>query len=167
MPDFFQTAEIARFVEMPEKRLTKFVESPGYGISPSIRAKAGKGSPRLFSRIDLLRIALTWWLFQSGFRSQVIARVLNWQKMEKLLLDSRHWTPEDANKRLLVVKREMAAYEPPSQLVFLASREEVAAGLGETDRHGFLVLPIGFLLVNLWGRMRGPQGATGGTLQAQ
>jgi hypothetical protein len=167
MPDFFQTAEIARFVGMPEKRLTKFVESPGYGIRPSIRAKAGKGSPRLYSRIDLLKIALTWWLFQAGFRSQVIERVLTSPKMEKLLLDSRHWTREDVHERLLVVKREMAAYEPPSQLVFVAGLEELAAGLRETERHGFQVLPIGSLLVSLWERMRGPEGGTSGTVQAQ
>jgi len=154
MPDFFQTAEIARFVEMPEKRLTKFVESPGYGISPSIRAKAGKGSPRLYSRIDLLKIGLTWWLFQAGFRSQVIACVLNSEKVEKLLLESRHWTREDASKRLLVVKREMEAYEPPRMSVFVASPGEVAAALHETERHAFQVLPIGHLLFRLWGRMR-------------
>jgi hypothetical protein len=164
MPDFFQTVEIARFVEMPEKRLTKFVESPGYGISPSIRAKAGKGSPRLYSRIDLLKIGLTWWLFQAGFRSQVIARVLDSQKVERLLLDSRHWTREDASKRLLVVKRELAASEPPKQLVFLASPDEAAAGLHETQRHAFQVLPIGHLLVGLWDRMRGREGGTSGTV---
>jgi hypothetical protein len=166
MPEFFQTADIARFVEMPEKRLTKFVESPGYGITPSIRAKAGKGAPRLYSRIDLLRIALTWWLFQAGFRSQVIERVLNSPNMEKLLLDSRHWTQEDAS-RLLVVKREMAAYEPPNQLVFLARPDEVAAVLREARRHAFQVLPIGHLLVDLWGRMREPEGGTSGTVQAR
>jgi len=162
MPDFFQTAEIARFVEMPEKRLTKFVESPGYGISPSIRAKAGKGAPRLYSRIDLLKIGLTWWLFQAGFRSQVIACVLNLEEVKRLLLDSRHWTREDASKRVLVVKREMAAYEPPQMLVFVASPDEVAAGLRETERHAFQVLPIGYLLFRLWGRMR--EGETSGSL---
>jgi hypothetical protein len=163
MPDFFQTAEIARFVEMPEKRLTKFGESPGYGISPSIRAKAGKGSPRLYSRIDLLKIAMTWWLFQAGFRSQVIERVLNSPKVEKLLLDSRHWTRADASKRLLVVKREMASTEPPNQLVFPATPDEAAAALHETQRHAFQVLPIGHLLVGLWDRMR-PEGGTSGTV---
>jgi hypothetical protein len=164
MPEFFQTADIARFVEMPEKRLTKFVESPGYGITPSIRAKAGKGSPRLYSRIDLLKIALTWWLFQAGFRSQVIERVLDSPKIGKLLLDSRHWKGEGAKRHLLVVKREMAAHEPPNQLVFLASPDEAAAGLHETQRHAFQVLPIGHLLVGLWDRMRVSEGETSGTV---
>jgi hypothetical protein len=164
MPEFFQTAEIARFVEMPEKRLTKFVESPGYGIRPSIRAKAGKGSPRLYSRIDLLKIALTWWLFQAGFRSQVIERVLNSPKMEKLLLDSRHWKREDAKRYLLVVKREMSDYEPSNQSVVLASPDEVAAVLHEAQRHAFQVLPIGHLLVGLWDRMRVSEGGTRGTV---
>jgi hypothetical protein len=164
MPEFFQTADIARFVGMPEKRLTKFVESPGYGITPSIRAKAGKGSPRLYSRIDLLKIALTWWLFQAGFRSQVIERVLNSPKLEKLLLDSRHWKRENAKEHLLVVKREMAAFEPPDQLVFLATPGEVTAGLHETQCHAFQVLPIGPLLVGLWDRMRESEGGTSGTV---
>lgn len=164
MPEFFQTADIAKFVEMPQRRLTKFVESPGYGITPSIRAKGGKGLPRLYSRIDLLKIALTWWLFQAGFRSQVIERVLNSPKIEELLLDSRHWTREHAKGRLLVVKREMAAYEPPNQEVYLASPDEAAAGLHGTQRHAFQVLPIGHLLVGLWDRMRVPEGGTSGTV---
>ena len=167
MPEFFQTADIARFVEMPEKRLTKFVESPGYGITPSIRAKAGKGSPRLYSRIDLLKIALTWWLFQAGFRSQVIERVLDSPKIGKLLLESRNWKREDAKGHLLVVKREMAAYEPPRQLVFVTSPDEAAKGLRETQCHAFQVLPIGHLLVGLWDRMRVSDEGKSGTLQAR
>jgi len=83
--------------------------------------------------------------------------------MKKLLLDSRHWTAKDANS-LLVVKREMAAYEPPYQFVFLASPDEVVAGIRETERHAFQVLPIGHLLVGLWDRMRGPEGGTSGTV---
>lgn len=164
MQEFFQTADIARFVEMPEKRLTKFVESPGYGITPSIRSKSGKGSPRLYSRIDLSKIALTWWLFQAGFRSQVIERVLSSPMVGKLLLESRHWKREDAKRHLLVVKREMSDYEPPNQSVFLASPDEVAAGLHETQCHAFQVLPIGPLLVGLWDRMRVSEGGTSGTV---
>jgi hypothetical protein len=164
MPDFFQTADIARFVKMPEKRLTKFVESPGYGITPSIRAKTGKGSPRLYSRIDLSKIALTWWLFQAGFRSQVIERVLDSPEIGKLLLASRHWTREDAQRHLLVVKREMSDHEPPNQFVFQASLDEAAAGLHDTECHAFQVLPIGLLLVGLWDRMKESEGGKSGTV---
>lgn len=151
---FFQASEIAALVGMPEKRLIKFVESPGYGIRPSVRAKAGKGAPRLYSRVDLFRIALAWWLFQTGFRSQVIGRVLKSKALASLLPESRRWRAEAANEKLLLVKREMAPDEPPVQEVFVASPSELLSTMDKADRHGLQILPIGSLLTSLWARLR-------------
>ena len=152
--DFFQASEVARLIGMPERRLIKFVESPGYGIKPSVRVRAGKGAPRLYSQDDVLSIALAWWLFQSGFRSQVIGRVLGRPEVAKILAASAQWKPEAAGRRYLVVKREMARDEPPKQEVFEVELENAFAAVESSERHGFQILPIGSLLSLLWKSLR-------------
>jgi hypothetical protein len=152
---FFQAARVAEVVGMPEKRLSKFVESPGYKIRPSLREKAGRGAPRLYDLSDLLSVALAWWLFQAGFRSQVIGRVLKAPGIEKWLRESERWDPEEATSRFLAVKREMASTEPPSQSAFIKDFDEIAVEIRAADRYGFQVLPIGSLLSALWERLRG------------
>src|SRR5712692_8887704 len=147
--DFFQTSDVARLIGMPERRLIKFVESPGYGIKPSLRVKAGKGAPRLYSQKDVLSIALAWWLFQSGFRSQVIGRVLRLPAVVKTLLASSEWNAETASHRYLIVKREMAAEEPPNQEVSVVELEEASAdwvtsftSLGQIADDGRIVMAL-------------------------
>jgi hypothetical protein len=152
--DFFQASDVARLIGMPERRLIKFVESSGYGIKPSVRVKAGKGAPRLYSQEDVLTIALAWWLFQSGFRSQVIGRVLRLPAVVKALLASSEWNAETAGRHYLIVKREMAAEEPPDQEVSVVELEEAFAAVKSTERHGFQVLPIGSLFSLLWSKLR-------------
>jgi hypothetical protein len=152
--EFFQASEIARVIGMPEKRLIKFVESPGYGIKPSVRVRAGKGAPRLYSLRDVLSIALAWWLFQSGFRSQVIGRVLRDPAVSDLLSASAARKSEAANARFLVLKREMSKDEPPNQQVLLSNLDEAMSAIRLADRHGFQILPIDSLLSVLWRRLR-------------
>lgn len=154
MRDFFQASEVARLIGMPERRLIKFVESPGYGIKPSVRVRAGKGAPRLYSQNDVLSIALAWWLFQSGFRSKAIGRVLGRPEVAKILAASSDWKPETANSRYLVVKREMAREESPKQEVFEVELENALATIKASERHGFQILPIGSLLSQLWMNLR-------------
>jgi hypothetical protein len=132
----------------------KFVESPGYGIKPSVRVKAGKGAPRLYNQNDVLSIALAWWLFQSGFRSQAIGRVLRQMEVRNILAASTDWNPEAASRHYLVVRREMAKEEPPEQVVFEGDLEKVVAAIKATVRCGFQILPIGSLLSLLWKRLR-------------
>jgi hypothetical protein len=151
---FFQASEIARLIGMPEKRLIKFVESPGYGIKPSVRTQAGKGAPRLYSLNDCLRVALAWWLFQAGFRSQVIGRVLSVPAVAKSLVASSEWNAKTAGRRYLVVKREMAIKEPPDQEVSVMDLEQAFVDVKSTERHGFQILPIGPLLSLLWSKLR-------------
>ena len=151
---FFQASEIARLIGMPEKRLIKFVESPGYKIKPSVRTQAGKGAPRLYDLEDCLRVALAWWLFQAGFRSQVIGRVLSVPAVGKSLLTSSEWNAQTASGRYLVVKREMAVGEPPDQDVSVVELEEAFHAVASTERHAFQILPIGSLLLLLWNKLR-------------
>lgn len=139
----FQAAKIAELVGMPETRISKFVESPGYGIRPTVRQKAGRGAPRLYSTEDMLKIALAWWLFQGGFRSQVIGRVLKEKAVSQLLNSSKDWQAQ----RYLVVKRELSADEKPQQQVQVVSKQALLGEIAAT--HALHVLPIGVLLESL------------------
>jgi hypothetical protein len=155
---FFQAKRVAEVVGMPEKRLGKFVESPGYNIRPSLREKAGQGAPRLYSLFDLLSIALAWWLFQAGFRSQVIGRVIRTPGVSKWLRESESWAVQKGSGRFLIVQREMSPTEPPKQDVRLVDFGELVEAIRGAERDGFQVLPIGSLLSDLWGQLRKTQG---------
>lgn len=79
MPAFltFDSSEVCELVGIGQLLLNKFVERGTYGIRPSVRSGKGRGGRRLFSRDDVLGIALVWWLFESGLRSNVIQVVLD------------------------------------------------------------------------------------------
>ncbi len=74
--DVFESGEISRALGMKLLYLNKFIERGLYGIRPSVRVGRGRGRRRLFSRNDVLGIALVWWLFQCGLRGRVIEVVL-------------------------------------------------------------------------------------------
>lgn len=149
-----QANEIALLIGMPERRLAKFIESPGYGIAPSVRLKAGRGAPRLYNLGDLFSIAVAWWLFQAGLRSQVIGRILKSRDVSKSIRDSQGWTQQAAKRRFIVVKREMASSEPPLQEVGGVGLDEVIRMIESPGRFAFEVLPIGTLLFELWEKLR-------------
>lgn len=153
--DFFQASEVAKLIGMPERRLIKFVESPGYGVKPSVRVGGGKGAPRLYSQTDVLSIALAWWLFQSGFRSQVIGLVLGDSRTATILAASSEWKAETANHIYLVVRREMARKENADQDVFEVVLEDALVVIKQSGGQcGFQILPIGSLLSQLWKNLR-------------
>jgi hypothetical protein len=153
--DFFQASEVARLIGMPERRLIKFVESPGYGVRPSVRVGAGKGAPRLYSQTDVLSIALAWWLFQSGFRSEVIGQVLGHSRVATILAASSEWKPETANDIYLVVRRQMESKETPYEDVFEVTLENALAVIKQSSGwSGFQILPIGSLLSRVWKNLR-------------
>ena len=146
----FQASEITRVTGIPTTRLNKFVESPGYGIKPSIRGTAGRGAPRLYSLDDLLGIALAWWLFQAGLRSKVIGRVLKSKPLLKTLKESEDWTSETAQDRFLLIRRELKSSDKPAQDVRAETFEEIVNELKASREHSIHVFPMGELLTNLW-----------------
>jgi hypothetical protein len=79
MPAFltFDSNEVCELVSIAPLLLNKFVERKTYGIQPSVRSGKGRGGRRLFSPDDVFGIALVWWLFESGLRSNVIQSVLD------------------------------------------------------------------------------------------
>src|SRR5213592_3289373 len=122
----FQASEIAKLVGIPQPKLAKFMESPGYKLNPSLREKAGRGAPRLYNLHDLLAVALAWWLFQAGLRSQVIGRIISAKETTKLLTESESW--KQSENRLLVISRQMDSPPGrPDQKVSFVSAKVVAA----------------------------------------
>jgi hypothetical protein len=70
----FESRDVIRFTRIPATYLNKFLEHNR--IRASIRQGEGRGSRRLFTKQDVLGIALMWALFQTGLRSKVIADAL-------------------------------------------------------------------------------------------
>jgi hypothetical protein len=75
-PQIFDSTEVTTVVGISTILLNKFVERKSYGIEPSIRAGKGPGSRRLFSDEDVMGIALVWWLFEAGLRSEAIEDII-------------------------------------------------------------------------------------------
>jgi len=149
MQQVFQASEIADLIGIPQARLAKFVESPGYGVSPSQRKEAGKGIPRLYTLDDLLTIALAWWLFQAGLRSKVIGEVV--PKATRLVGNSQTWSK--GSDRFLVVRRGIAAGANFVQRVCLEDPTDILAHIGSDRYHATQVLPVGALLERMWSKM--------------
>ena len=149
----FQASEIARLVGIPQPKLAKFIESPGYKLNPSLREKAGRGAPRLYNLDDLLAVALAWWLFQAGLRSQVIGQVISASETARLLTESEHW--KQSENRLLVIGRQIESpHGRPEQKVSFVSAKAVADDVQSYLRRSLLVLPLGRLLRELWEQLR-------------
>jgi hypothetical protein len=73
----YDSSEVSKLVGIGPLLLNKLVERKMYGIGPSVRSGKGRGGRRLFSPDDVFGIALVWWLFESGLRSNVIQVVLD------------------------------------------------------------------------------------------
>lgn len=133
MPAFltFDSNEVCDLVGISPLLLNKFVERKTYGIQPSVRRGRGRGGRRLFSLDDVLGIALVWWLFESGLRSNVIQTVLDQishgergvadqeakkliQKKIQVVRIQTHPRREDPNANLKIAR----------QLIFLMAEEK-------------------------------------------
>ena len=73
----FDSAEVSKAVGIRAIYLNTFIQRKKYGIEPSARSGEGRGKPRFFSEEDVCGIALVWWLFEGGLRSEAIQNVLN------------------------------------------------------------------------------------------
>jgi hypothetical protein len=149
----FQASEIARLVGIPQPKLAKFMESPGYKLNPSLREKAGRGAPRLYNLDDLLAVALAWWLFQAGLRSQVIGRIISTRETAKLLSQSERWKPSE-NRLLMISGQIELPHSRPEQKVSFVSAKAVADDVQSDPRRSVQILPLGRLLRELWEELR-------------
>jgi len=131
MPAFltFDSNEVCELVGIGPLLLNKFVERKTYGIQPSVRRGKGRGGRRLFSLDDVFGIALVWWLFESGLRSNVIQSVLD------EIYQAKNARADQAAKRLneKKVQTVLVQTQPrrtdrglklPRHLVFLIAQEK-------------------------------------------
>lgn len=158
MPAFltFDSNEVCELVGIGPLLLNKFVERKTYGIQPSVRRGKGRGGRRLFSPDDVLGIALVWWLFESGLRSNVIQTVLD------EICRGERGAADQAAKRLIQKKiqvvriqtqprRENPRLKLPRHLIFLIAEENpnIARPISMA-----LEIPIGHLYSILLDKMK-------------
>jgi hypothetical protein len=72
----YETSDVASLVGISPIYLNKFIERRSFGLAPSVRSGKGRGKRRLFSEADVFGIALVWWLFEAGLRSNAIQEIL-------------------------------------------------------------------------------------------
>lgn len=143
-------ADIAeRLVGITPIYLQNFVSRGLYDLRASVKPGKVRAQRRLFSRDDVFGIALVWLLFESGLRSEPLARVLNdiagTRKAnanlaaKKLLESSTQYvligrTPRGPSKSIP---------EKPGQIVKLAAQLELARAAEEHSISDLIVIPVG------------------------
>lgn len=147
--------EVSSLLGMRPILLNKFVERGSYGTVPSVRSGRGRGSRRRFSPDDLFGIALVWWLFEAGQRTQAIQYVLN-----QICGGRRGSRASDAarivNERkaeMLIVNREPrteVGAEYPKQRVLLTNTGGMSEQIKGLDTETLLIVPVG----NLYSRLK-------------
>jgi len=147
----FESNDVVKIVGIRPIYLNKFVERKLYGIEPSVRAGAGRGSRRWFNVDDVLGIALVWWLFEAGFRTEVIKRLLREIGKSKTadakavvaaLIHSANFLLIIRNPRLSGDKKERT----PQVAV---ANDDLLDRMKEIDKESFHVLPVGRLFSDL------------------
>jgi hypothetical protein len=176
MSGIYESGEVTELVGIHAIYLTKFVERGLYGIEPSVRPGERWKRRRLFSGEDVQGVALVWWLFESGLRSQVIRNVLN-----KICGGRLRSKANNAAKKLihedtwmLTIKRRPRTAqekdETDSLKVCLLDETQALNTVKNTNAASVLVLPVGPLFSNLKTAMEmrdsQPKGEPDGSLQA-
>src|SRR5215472_18722315 len=100
----FDSADICeRLVGITPIYLNNFLQRGSFGLKPSIQGGKLRSQRRQFSREDVYGFALVWLLFETGLRTDPIARIL------KQIVDTPKANANLAAKKLLEVKAEFLA----------------------------------------------------------
>lgn len=151
MQELFETGELTDLVGINPIYLNKFIERERYGIKPSIRIGKKRERRRLFSTEDVFGVALVWWLFEAGLRSQVIQFVLDQIcKVRKAPANLAAKKLLEHKIQVLVVRRERrtgedAEAEYPEQKVALVTGSRTARLLDADSTTSILFVPVGNL----------------------
>lgn len=158
LPEIFMTAQIAKLLGVPEWRIIKFAGGKEYGIKPALSEAAGSGTRRLYNLENVCEMALAWWLFQTGLRSDVVGWVLNQVREKKTLRMILDEDGETLRSLYLAVTRTEGKgwYQTPRQQVaFLREGDEIQSLLGAgVTGSGFVLLPIGIKFTGLKNRLK-------------
>jgi hypothetical protein len=149
-----ETMEVSSLLGIPPILLNKFVERGSYGIVPSIRSGKGRGSRRRFSQDDLFGIALVWWLFEAGLRTQAIQYVLNQMcggRLGSKANDAARIVIERKAELLMIKRspRKEVGAEYPEQRVLLTDAGRISEQFKGLETETLLVLPVGKLYSRL------------------
>jgi hypothetical protein len=154
-----------RLVGITPVYLQNFLQRGSYGLRSSISQGKVRSQRRLFSPDDVYGIALVWLLFESGLRSDPIARILkditrsrtvNANKAAEVLRESGQdylvviRTPRRPSKSI--------ADKPDQQLQFvqkvrMASEKSLAFLLEEDVDRTILLIPVGDKFADLRTRL--------------
>jgi hypothetical protein len=155
MQDTFESSDVENVVGISRNYLNKFIERELYGIVPSERMDVGRGRRRWFSRDDVFGIALVWWLFEAGLRSDVIKRILR---------DCFGQKDANANKAAYSLREDGVAFlvicriprsggghrrKNPQQSVHMLDKDDLLALVGENKAQAIQIIPAGELFWNL------------------
>lgn len=168
-PFVLDSKEVIDLVGIAPNYLNKIVERGAFGFSPSIRKGSGRGSRRLYSQKDVCEIAVVWWLFQSGFRSQVISDIFRALEPERALASRLSRVAgqilgdvlQKREPKFLVVTRELPRPSSKSRRgVALVSRPHLGRVSSTASN---VIVPVGDLMSELIRRIRAryPRGADG------
>jgi hypothetical protein len=72
----YGTGEVAQILGLPIWRVQKFLDSPQYNLSPDRQLGSGHGSRRVFTRDDIVRMAIAVRMVQDGFAAKFVGSIL-------------------------------------------------------------------------------------------
>jgi DNA-binding transcriptional MerR regulator len=72
----FGTTEVATILLIPEWRVKNFTQGLAYGLSPTQRIGKGRGSRRLYSETEIVRIALANELVEAGLTPEAVGAAI-------------------------------------------------------------------------------------------
>jgi hypothetical protein len=158
-PVSFGIMDVARMVGIQPTLLNKFIQREKYGIEASVQPGKGQGRERLFGVKDVFGIALVYWLFESGLRSESIQYVLNQicgGKLHSSANDAASNALRHSNDMLVISREPRSGYEKyPEQNTRLVDRAEAARIVRENATGSTLVIPVRSLFANLQEKMGG------------
>jgi hypothetical protein len=153
-PKIFDSTTVIELVGISPVYLNTFMERKQYGIEASFSIGTGRGSRRIFSKEDVFAVALVWWLFESGLRSETIQFVLN-----QICHGRLHSSARDAARRVMEGHSEfLVIFRQPRKAKELKSkhpRQRVLLEKLDPVRHiekadeSVLIIPVGSFFSNL------------------
>jgi hypothetical protein len=159
MDNPFESSDVVEVVGIRPIYLNKFVERRLYGIEPSVRSGEGRGSRRWFSLDDVFGIALVWWLFEAGLRTEVIKRVL--REVSKSSKDDANLAAKSLMKSgvdCLTVTRDLRLagnkQQRTPQDVQGVDFSDAQEKLSELGNQSIYVLPVRSLFADLLARLK-------------
>jgi hypothetical protein len=146
----FGVTDLAVLVGIQPIQLNKFIERKKYGI---VQAGKGKGTNRRFNEEDVFGIALVWWLFESGLRSETIQFVLNQicgGRLNSKANDAAKLLLDGGAERLVVTREPRSApAKQPRQQTQTQNVAQAAQIARETSTASVLIIPVGGLFARL------------------